>query len=106
LAENAGMDSIDVLIELKNAHNNKKDGKNFGVNVLQNKVSDMILAKVIEPMRVKTQAIQSATEVASMILRIDDVIASKRMSPSEAGPPRGGMPGGMGGMGGMPPGMM
>ena len=106
LAENAGMDAIDVLIELKNAHNNKKGGKNFGVNVLQNKVSDMISAKVIEPMRVKTQAIQSATEVASMILRIDDVIASRRMSPSEAGPPRGGMPGGMGGMGGMPPGMM
>ncbi|OGS43697.1 MAG: thermosome subunit [Euryarchaeota archaeon RBG_13_57_23] len=104
LAENAGMDAIDVLIELKNAHNNKKGGKNFGVNVLQNKVSDMISAKVIEPMRVKTQAIQSATEVASMILRIDDVIASRRMSPSEAGPPRGGMPGGMGG--GMPPGMM
>jgi thermosome len=105
LAENAGMDSIDVLIELKNAHNNKKEGKNFGVNVLHNKVSDMLVAKVIEPMRVKTQAIQSATEVASMILRIDDVIASKRMSPGERGPPGGGMPGGMGGMGGMP-GMM
>ena len=104
LAENAGMNSIDVLIELKNAHNNKKGGKNFGVNVLENRVSDMLSAKVIEPLRVKTQAIQSATEVASMILRIDDVIASKRMSPSEMGPPRGGgMPGGMGGM---PPGMM
>ena len=105
LAENAGMDSIDVLIELKNAHNNKKGGKNFGVNVLENKVSDMISAKVIEPLRVKTQAIQSATEVASMILRIDDVIASKRTSPSEMGP-RGPPGGGMGGMGGMPPGMM
>ena len=105
LAENAGMDSIDVLIELKNAHNNKKGGKNFGVNVLENKVSDMISAKVIEPLRVKTQAIQSATEVASMILRIDDVIASKRTSPSEMGA-RGPPGGGMGGMGGMPPGMM
>ena len=104
LAENAGMDSIDVVIELKNAHNNKKTGKNFGVNVLENRVSDMVAAKVIEPLRVKTQAIQSATEVASMILRIDDVIASKKMSPSEMGPPRGA--GGMGGMGGMPPGMM
>ena len=104
LAENAGMDSIDVVIELKNAHNNKKGGKNFGVNVLENRVSDMIAAKVLEPLRVKTQAIQSATEVASMILRIDDVIASKKMSPSEMGPPPGA--GGMGGMGGMPPGMM
>jgi thermosome len=100
LAENAGMDAIDVVIELKNAHN-KKTGKAFGVNVLENRVSDMMVAKVIEPLRVKTQAIQSATEVASMILRIDDVIASKKSPP----PPSGG-PGGPGGMGGMPPGMM
>jgi thermosome len=105
LAENAGMDAIDVVIELKNAHN-KKTGKAFGVNVLENKVSDMMVAKVIEPLRVKTQAIQSATEVASMILRIDDVIASKKSAAPERGP--GGPPGmgGMGGMGGMPPGMM
>jgi thermosome len=101
LAENAGMDAINVLIELKNAHN-KKNGKSFGVNVLENKVSDMLVAKVIEPLRVKRQAIESATEVASMILRIDDVVASKKLSPSERGPPGGGM----GGMGGMPPGMM
>jgi len=102
LAENAGMDSIDVLIELKNAHS-KKAGRNSGVNVLENRVSDMMVAKVIEPLRVKTQAIQSATEVASMILRIDDVIAARKLSPGEGrGPPGGGM----GGMGGMPPGMM
>jgi len=101
LAENAGMDAIDIVIELKNAHS-KSNGRNFGINVLQNKVSDMVSAKVIEPLRVKTQAIQSATEVASMILRIDDVIAAKRMSPPAGGPPGGGM----GGMGGMPPGMM
>ncbi|MBN1678318.1 MAG: TCP-1/cpn60 chaperonin family protein [Candidatus Thermoplasmatota archaeon] len=100
LAENAGMDAIDIVIELKNAHS-KSGGRNFGINVLQNKVSDMVSAKVLEPLRVKTQAIQSATEVASMILRIDDVIAAKKMSPP-AGPPGGGM----GGMGGMPPGMM
>ncbi|MGD9962467.1 MAG: thermosome subunit beta [Thermoplasmata archaeon] len=102
LAENAGMDMIDVLIELKNAHT-KKGGKGFGVNVLDNKVSDMLAQNVIEPLRVKTQAIQSATEVASMVLRIDDVIASRKLSPSEKMPPGGG--GGMGGMGGMP-GMM
>jgi len=104
LAENAGMNSIDILIELKNAHNNKKTGKNSGVNVLENKVSDMLAAKVIEPLRVKTQMIQSATEVASMILRIDDVSASKMTSSAEMG--ARGPPGGMGGMGGMPPGMM
>ncbi|HEX9906926.1 MAG TPA: thermosome subunit beta [Thermoplasmata archaeon] len=103
LAENAGMDAIDVVIELKNAHS-KKSGQSYGVNVLSNKVSDMLAAKVIEPLRVKTQAIESATEVASMILRIDDVIAAKRTSPAEGRPPGG--PGGMGGMGGMPPGMM
>lgn len=101
LAENAGMDMIDVLIELKNAHT-KKSGKSHGVNVLGNKVSDMLAENVIEPLRVKTQAILSATEVASMVLRIDDVIASKKLSPSEKMPPGGG---GMGGMGGMP-GMM
>jgi len=101
LAENAGMDAIDIVIELKNAHS-KSNGKNFGINVLQNKVSDMVAAKVIEPLRVKIQAIQSATEVASMILRIDDVIAARKMSPPPGGPPGGGM----GGMGGMPPGMM
>jgi thermosome len=101
LAENAGMDAMDVVIELKNAHA-KKSGRSVGVNVLENKVSDMLAAKVMEPLRVKTQAIQSATEVASMILRIDDVIAARKLSPSEAGPPGGGM----GGMGGMPPGMM
>ncbi|MEW5747925.1 MAG: thermosome subunit beta [Candidatus Thermoplasmatota archaeon] len=102
LAENAGMDMIDVLIELKNSHT-KKAGKSFGVNVLENRVSDMLDQNVIEPLRVKTQAIQSATEVASMVLRIDDVIAARKLSPSEKMPPGGG--GGMGGMGGMP-GMM
>ena len=102
LAENAGMDSMDIVIELKNAHA-KKAGRNFGVNVLEGKVSDMLVAKVIEPLRVKTQALESATEVASMILRIDDVIASKKGA-MPSGPPGG--PGGMGGMGGMPPGMM
>jgi chaperonin GroEL (HSP60 family) len=101
LAENAGMDALDIVIELKNAHS-KRGGKNIGINIMQNKVSDMVSAKVLEPLRVKTQAIQSATEVASMILRIDDVIAARRMSPPAGGPPGGGM----GGMGGMPPGMM
>ncbi len=106
LAENAGMDAINVLIELKNSHT-KKVGKAHGVDVMENRVSDMVKTKVLEPLRVKRQAIESATEVASMVLRIDDVIASKKMSPSEMqGPPGGGMGGMGGGMGGMPPGMM
>ncbi len=95
LAENAGLDGIDTIIDLKKAHGGKGKNKNSGIDVISGKVSDMVKLKVIEPLRVKTQAIESATEVAIMILRIDDVIASKQT----------GMPGGPpgGGMGGMPP---
>ncbi len=97
LAENAGLDSIDVLIELRKAH---KSGKKYaGINVYNGKVVDMKKDKVVEPIRVGKQAISSATEAAVMILRIDDVIASKG---GAGGPPGGGMPGGMGGG---PPGM-
>jgi len=105
LGENAGLDSIDLLIELKSKHEGKKANKNAGVDVYSGKVKDMIKLNVIEPIRVKTQAVKSATDVAAMILRIDDIIASKQM---EGPPPGAGAPGmgGMGGMGGMPPGMM
>ena len=98
LAENAGLDGINTLIDLKKAHGGKDKNKNSGINVYTGKVTDMTKLKVIEPLRVKTQALESATEVATMILRIDDVIAAK----NTGGPP---MPpgGGMGGMGGMPP---
>jgi len=97
LAENAGLDAINILIDLRASHEAKK-GKTMGVDVLAGKVSDMLKLNVIEPVRVKTQAIHSATESAVMILRIDDVIASKKSEP-----PKGGAPGGgMGGMGGMP----
>ena len=82
LAENAGLDPINILIELRKAH---KDGnRNAGVNVFTGKVVNMREENVIEPVRLGRQAIRSATEAASMILRIDDVIASKS----------GGMPGG------------
>lgn len=95
LAENAGLDPINVLIDLRKAH--KKGQTTAGINVWTGKVVDMKEAKVLEPLRVSTQAIQGATDTAIMILRIDDVIASK-------GGPGGGMP--PGGMpGGMPPGM-
>lgn len=98
LAENAGLDSIDVLIKLRSEHEGKKK-KNAGIDVFSGNVKDMVKENIIEPMRVKTQAIEAATEVANMILRIDDVIASKK---SSGGPPPGA---GGGGMGGMPPGM-
>jgi len=103
LAENAGMDMIDTLIKLRSHYSGKTNvDKHFGVDVLRNTVADMYDLGVIEPLRVKTQAIESATEVSNMILRIDDVIASKK---GAGGPPRGPPGGGMGGMGGMP-GMM
>ena len=97
LAENAGLDPINVLINLRKAH--KKGQKNAGINVWSGEVIDMKEAKVLEPLRVSTQAIQGATETAIMILRIDDVIASK--GAAGGGMPPGGMP-----PGGMPPGGM
>src|SRR2546425_516977 len=100
LGENAGLDPIDVLIKLRAAHG-KKGGKAMGVDVTSGEPLDMLKANVVEPLRVKVQEIDSAAEVASMILRIDDVIASKKSPPP---PPGGGEHGhgGMGGMGGMP----
>jgi thermosome len=99
LAENAGLDPIDVLTELKSAHD--KDKKWAGINVFTGKVMDAWKEGVIEPLNIKTQAVTSAAEVAVMILRIDDVIAG--------GGKNGGMPQGMGGHGGhgggMPGGM-
>ncbi|MBN1109360.1 MAG: TCP-1/cpn60 chaperonin family protein [Methanomassiliicoccales archaeon] len=106
LAENAGLDAIDMVIQLKSAHEKKgAAAKNMGLDLNTGKASDMLKANVIEPLRVKTQAVKSAAEVANMILRIDDVIASKKAPPM---PPGAGGPdmGGMSGMGGMPPGMM
>src|SRR5207247_5071912 len=75
--ENAGLDPIDVLIKLRADHQ-KKGGKSMGVNVQTGEPLDMIKANVIEPLRVKIQEIDSAAEVAGMILRIVDVIASKK----------------------------
>jgi archaeal chaperonin len=96
LAENAGLDPIDILIELRQSH---KAGKKFaGVNIGSGKVEDMKGLHVVEPIRVGRQAIESATDAAVMILRIDDVIASKTTSPPAGGPGGGG--GGMGGGGG------
>jgi thermosome len=92
LAENAGLDPINVLTDLKAAHDQKKLWA--GINVFTGKTVDAWNAGVIEPLQIKTQAISSASEVAEMILRIDDVIA--------AGGKSHGHPGGEG-MHGMPP---
>lgn len=100
LAENAGLDAIDMLIKLRSAHESKKKA-NMGLDVYAADIADMIEKKVIEPIRVKRQAISSATEVATMVLRIDDVIASKKSS-GGGGSPSGGAGSYGGGMGGMP----
>lgn len=92
LAENAGLDPIDVITELKAAHNAGK--KWAGINVFTGKVMDAYEQGVLEPLKIKTQAISSASEVAVMILRIDDVIAGTGGGSGPAAPPgMGGMPG-------------
>ncbi|MBU2560014.1 TCP-1/cpn60 chaperonin family protein [archaeon] len=96
LAENAGLDPIDTLVALRSRHA-KADGTKFGLDVFTGKVTDMLKQGVVEPLKVKTQAINSASEVAVMILRIDDVIASSGSHRGSDMPPD---------MGGMPPGMM
>jgi thermosome len=90
LAENAGLDPIDMLVELRSQH--EKGNKRAGLNVYTGKVEDMFENNVLEPLRIKTQAINAATEAATMILRIDDVIAAS--------------PGGRGGPGAGPEGEM
>ncbi|MCK4398062.1 MAG: TCP-1/cpn60 chaperonin family protein [Methanophagales archaeon] len=98
LAENAGLDPIDMLVALRSAH--EAGNKNAGLDVFKGEPTDMLKAGVIEPLRIKTQAISSATESATMILRIDDVIAATTAKPPAGGmPPGGGYPG-MEGMGG------
>ena len=103
LAENAGMDPIDALAELQSRH--AKGELWAGIEAMEGKVTDMKKANILEPKAVKTQAIKSATEAATMLLKIDDIIASAKSSGPPPGMGGGGMPGGMGGMGGMP-GMM
>ena len=75
LAENAGLDPIDVLTEMKRRHDS--GDKNAGINLFTNKVENVLNAQIIEPYKIKSQAIDSASDVATMILRIDDVIAAK-----------------------------
>jgi thermosome len=88
LAENAGLDPINILVELRSVHD-KDDGKFKGINVFTGKLQDSIANGVIEPLVVKEQAIKSASESAAMILRIDDVITAKAPKAPAGGP--GGM---------------
>jgi thermosome len=98
LAENSGLDQIDSLVSLRSQH--EMGSKTSGLDMDTGKPVDMLSLGVVEPLRVKTQAINSAAEAAVMILRIDDVIASKSGGPGGMPGGAGGMPGGMGGMGG------
>ena len=100
LGENAGLDPIDILSELRARHG--KGEKWAGVEVFEGKIRDMKELEVYEPLAVKKQTIKSATEAAAMILRIDDVIASAKMKAPPMPPGGPGGPGG--GYGGMPPG--
>lgn len=93
LAENAGLDPIDILVQLRAEHG-KPNGKDLGLNVFNGKVMNTLRLGIVEPLRVKTQAIKSASEAAEMILRIDDVIAAGKLEKG-AGEGMGGMPGGM-----------
>ncbi len=90
LAESTGKDPIDILVNLRSQHD--KGNQSYGIDVINGEIADMKKLGVVEPLKIKTQAIKSATEAAEMILRIDDVITSK-----SGGMGRGpGMPGGEG----------
>jgi len=107
LAGNAGLDSIDTLVEVRAAH---EDGEqNAGLNVFTGDIEDTYEAGVVETAHTKSQALSSAAEAANLVLKIDDIIAAGDLSTSggdeEGGPGAGGM-GGMGGMGGGMGGMM
>ncbi|OPY29537.1 MAG: Thermosome subunit [Methanocella sp. PtaU1.Bin125] len=97
LAENAGLDPIDTLVSLRSKHEGKNPMKTAGINVFTGDAVDMKKEKVVEPLRVKTQAVSGASEAAVMILRIDDVIAASKLSGGKGGAPGMG-PGGMGEM--------
>jgi len=92
LAESAGMDPIDTLVKLRTEH--KNGNKNAGVHVYKAQIENMESEDVIEPTKVKRQALASAAEAAEMILKIDDIIAAGKPKASDM-PPGGGMGGGM-----------
>ena len=89
LAENAGLEQIDILVNLRSVHE-KFNGYFMGVDVFSGEIVDMFKKGVIEPLSVKEQAIKSASEAATMILRIDDVISGRKTTVPQGG--SGGMP--------------
>ncbi|WP_423793008.1 thermosome subunit alpha [Methanocaldococcus indicus] len=93
LAENSGLDPIDMLVKLRAKHE-EENGENYGLDVFEGEVVDMLERGVVEPLKVKTHAIDSATEASVMLLRIDDVIAAEKSSKGED---KGGDMGDMGG---------
>jgi archaeal chaperonin len=93
LTENAGLEPIDILSELRARH--EKGETWAGIEVLEGKIQDMTKMNVFEPVAVKKQTIKSASEAATMILKIDDIIALEKMKTPPM--PPGGAPGGMGG---------
>ncbi|KXA91990.1 thermosome subunit [candidate division MSBL1 archaeon SCGC-AAA259D18] len=110
LAENAGLDPIDTVVDLRSKH--EENGVEQGLDVYDGNVKDMIEEGVIEPLPIKTQAVASGAEAATMILRVDDVISAEEEEAPAGGPggpggaPGGAPPGGPGGApGGMPGGM-
>ena len=107
LAENAGLDPIDTLVELRSAHENGDE--HAGLNVFSGDVVDTYEAGVVEPAHAKSQALSSSAEAANLVLKIDDIIAATFVSDQDGGDGPdlgGGAPGGMGGMGGGMGGMM
>ena len=102
LAENAGLDAIDTLVDLRAAH--AEGDTQAGLNVFSGDVVNTFDAGVVEPAHAKEQALSSATEAANLVLKIDDIIAAGDLS-TEGEEDEGGAPGGMGGMGGMGGGM-
>ena len=99
LAENAGLDSIDTLVDLRAAHEAGDD--HAGLNVFTSEIENTVDTGVVEPAHAKEQALSSATEAANLVLKIDDIVAAGDLS-TESDDDQGGAPGGgMGGMGGM-----
>jgi chaperonin GroEL (HSP60 family) len=86
LAENSGLDPIDIMVSLRAEHEHNQSAY-YGVDVFTGKIKNMLDLNVVEPLRVKQQVIKSATEAANMILKIDDLIAAKGMD-KEPKPPK------------------
>ncbi|MEM2928686.1 MAG: thermosome subunit beta, partial [Nitrososphaerota archaeon] len=90
LAENAGLDPIEIMTNLRSKH--KGNGINYGINVLTGNVEDMVKKGIVESLRVKEQTLKSSFEAASMLLRIDDVVAASRRKEEKAKTPSETMP--------------